>query len=287
MRWPWNHQLKPEPSTQFRLRPFDPVTGGITVGKLADGQDATLTFANTAGVVVGGTPGSGKTAGMTVMVLALYLSGCCRIHVIDGKGGDDWTWFEKYADTFVRDDLDLVHDTLLRLDAEMKTRISSMRQRYGSSNYWNIRPDRRPPLEVVIIDECQSYFDTKGILGGKAAKDKATEITAAATEIVKKGRSGGYLLFAITQKPTTDSLPSALRDNCENRICFRVKTPEAGRAVLGDMPDGSPSPTDIPPARRGGAVIGLDNGQATMCRFAYVDEGDVEHALQNRMAPLH
>lgn len=287
MKWPWQYEPKPEPSTQFRLRPFAPITGRVTVGKLADGTDAILSFANTAGSVVGGTPGSGKTAAMMVLVLALYLSGCCRIHVVDGKGGDDWTWFEKYASTFVRDDLDTVHDILLRLDDEMKRRIASMRQRYGSSNYWNISPDNRPPLEVVIIDECQTYFDTKGILGGKPAKDKAMEITAAATDIVKKGRSGGYLLFAITQKPTTDSLPSALRDNCENRICFRVKTPEAARAVLGDLPDGSPSPTDIPPSRRGGAVIGLDNGRAEMCRFAYVDEDAAEDALQNHAAPLH
>ena len=278
MRWLWNY-TKPE-HLQFRLRPFDPVTGGVTIGRLADGNPATITFMDTSGVVVGGTPGSGKTAGMMVIVLALYLSGCCRIHVIDGKGGDDWAWFEPYADTFIRDDIDRVHDALLRLDSEMKVRIASMRRRYGASNYWNIRPDTRPPLEVIIIDECQTYFDTKNVLGGKPVKDKAAEITAAATDIVKKGRSGGYLLFAITQKPTVDSLPSALRDNCENRICFRVKTPEAARAVLGDMPDDSPSPTDIPASRRGGAVIGLDDGRTEMCRFAYVNEDDAERALQ-------
>ena len=276
MRWPWT----PKPEPAFRLRPFDPVTGGVTIGRLADGNPATITFADTSGVVVGGTPGSGKTAGMMVIVLALYLSGCCRIHVIDGKGGDDWTWFAPYADTFIRDDIDRVHDALLRLDGDMKVRIASMRRRYGASNYWNVRPDTRPPLEVVIIDECQAYFDTKNMLGGKPVKDKAAEITAAATDIVKKGRSGGYLLFAITQKPTVESLPSALRDNCGNRICFRVKTPEAARAVLGDMPDDSPSPTDIPPSRRGGAVIGLDDGRAAMCRFAYVNEDDAERALQ-------
>ncbi|WP_169241921.1 FtsK/SpoIIIE domain-containing protein [Bifidobacterium olomucense] len=262
------------------------MTGRITVGLLEDGTDATLTIGNTSGVVVGGVPGSGKTAGMMVIVLALYLSGCVRLHIIDGKGGDDWTWAKPAATDLVRDDLDLVHDLLLRLDDEMKSRMSSMRPRYGASNFWNITPDRRPPLEVVIIDECQTYFDLKGVLGGKEAKAKAGEILAAATDIVKKGRSAGFLLFAITQKPTVDSLPSALRDNCENRICFRVKTPEAARAVLGDQPEGSPSPTDIPPARRGGAIIGLDSGQVTQCRFAYVSEDDAEDALQNRIVPV-
>lgn len=287
MKLPWQHQPKPGRSSHaFRLRPFDPTTGTITVGLLEDGTPATINVGNTSGVVVGGVPGSGKTAGMMVIVLALYLSGCVNLHIIDGKGGDDWAWAEPAAKDFVRDDLDTVHDLLLRLDDEMKSRMSSMRPRYGAANFWNIPPDRRPPLEVVIIDECQTYFDSKGVLGGKEAKTKAGEILAAATDIVKKGRSAGYLLWAITQKPTVDSLPSALRDNCGLRLCFRVTTPEAARAVLGDLPEGSPSPTDIPPARRGGAVIGLDSGHVAQCRFAYVSENDAENALQNRIVPV-
>lgn len=276
MRWPWNS--KPEHST-FRLRPFDPSTGSLTVGLLENGDEATLNLSNCSGVVVGGVPGSGKTAGMMVIVLALYLSGCCELTIIDGKGGQDWIWAKNAARDYVGDDLDAVHDLLLRSDDEMRSRLSSMRQRYGASNFWNISPDRRPPLRVILIDECQSFFDLKGILGGKPAKDKAGEILAAATDIVKKGRSAGFLLFAITQKPTVESLPSALRDNCGLRICFRVSTPEAARAVLGDVPQGSPIPTEIPPARRGGAVIGLDNGQIEMCRFAYVNEEAAEKAI--------
>lgn len=278
MIWPFTK--KPGRSSAFRLRPFDPATGRIAVGRLADGDDAVLNIGDTSGVVIGGMPGSGKTAGMVVVVLALYLSGRCRIHVIDGKGGDDWSWFEPFAASFTRDDLDSVHGNLLELDKRMKCRLSSMRAEYGDSNYWNIDSADRPPLEVIVIDECQTFFDSRSILGGKAAKDKAAEITAAAIDIVKKGRSAGYILFALTQKPTTDSLPSALRDNCGVRICFRVTTMESARAVLGTMPDGSPSPVDIPQARKGGAVIGLEDGTAASCRFAYIPEELAYTALQ-------
>ncbi len=276
----WPFIAKKPGLQQFRLRPFDPITGRIAVGKLADGRDAVLNIGDTSGVVVGGVPGSGKTAGMMVVVLALYLSGRCRIHVIDGKGGSDWSWFEPFATSFTRDDIDSVHDNLLRIDELMKHRLSSMRADYGGSNYWNLVTDKRPPLEVIVIDECQTFFDSKGILGGKAAKDKAAEITAAAIDIVKKGRSAGFILFALTQKPTTDSLPSALRDNCGVRVCFRVTTAEAARAVLGTMPEGSPSPVDIPQSRGGGAVIGLESGTAAMCRFAYIPEELAYDSLQ-------
>ena len=256
------------------------------MGKLADGRDAVLNIGDTSGVVVGGVPGSGKTAGMMTIVLALQLSGRCRIHVIDGKGGDDWAWIEPFAASYTRDDLDAVHENLLKMDEEMHLRLSSMRHDCGGSNYWNLNPADRPPLEVIIIDECQTFFDGKNVLGGKAAKDKAAEITAAAIDIVKKGRSAGYVLFALTQKPTVDSLPSSLRDNCGLRVCFRVTTVEAARAVLGTMPEGAPSPVDIPQARKGGAVIGLEDGTAAMCRFAYIDEDSAESVLQSVGVPL-
>ena len=63
MRFPWKHQQKPEPS-QFRLLPFDPVAGRITFGLLEDGSPASILIRNQSGVVVGGRPGSGKTAGI-------------------------------------------------------------------------------------------------------------------------------------------------------------------------------------------------------------------------------
>ena len=266
--------------SRFRLRPFDPSSGHLAVGKTEDGSPAVLALANASGAVVGGVPGSGKTAGMMVVVLALFLSGCCRVHIIDGKGGADWGWFKESATTFLDDDIEAVHEALLRLDNEMRSRLAAMRRDYGAANFWNIPPSQRPPLEVVVIDECQTFFDTKSVLGDKDAKVKAQEITAAATDIVKKGRSAGFLLFAVTQKPTADSIPTALRDNCGLRVCFRVTTAEAAKAVLGDLPDGSPSPLDIPPSRRGGAVIGLDDGAAAMCRFALVSEAEAHSVCQ-------
>lgn len=267
MRWPWQKRK----GDRFELSPFDPETGTVTVGVCEDGAPAVLRLANQSGMVVGGLPGSGKTAGMMVVVLALLRAGA-RVHIIDGKGGTEWDWCAEAAARLTGDDLDAAHGELLSLGEAMRSRLSSMRRDYGASNYWNISADYRPPLEVVVIDECQTFFDLKGVLGGKEAKEKATEITAAATDIVKKGRSAGFLLIAMTQKPTADSIPTALRDNCGIRICFRVATAEATRSVLGDGRIGGAEPTAIPANRQGGAVLSRDDGSSVMCRFAYLAE---------------
>lgn len=264
---------------EMRLEPFDPSTGRLPVGLYADGSPVVLSLRNQSGVVVGGVPGSGKTAGMTVVALAL-LRASARLHVIDGKGGDDWGWIAPMAIGYARDNLTEVHEQVLSIQSEMKFRLASMRQTYGSSNFWNVPAPNRPPLEVLIVDECQTFFDSKSVLGGKPAKEMAAEITAAVTDIVKKGRSAGYVVFVMTQKPTADSIPTAMRDNCGLRVCFRVSTIEAAKSVLGELPDGSPSPVEIPRNRVGGAVLCRDDGTVGMCRFAYISETEAARIVQ-------
>lgn len=271
MTWRWPFK-KPENPTVFRLHPFQTATGTVAIGLREDGAPAVLNFTNVSGVVVGGMPGSGKTAGMELLVMCFLLAGC-HVHVVDGKGGGDWSWIQSSASSFVRDDLDEVRDMLVGLDVQCRERLASMASEYGNSNYWNLAPENRPPMEVVVIDECQTFFDTTGM--NKDDKVKAAAITKAATNIVRKGRSAGFCLLTCTQKPTTDSLPSSLRDNCGIRICFRVSTLEAAKAVLGSIPDGSPSPLMIPQSRNGGAVIGLETGELVMCRFAFISESQL------------
>lgn len=88
--------------------------GVLRVGLLEDGSPAELTLRNQSGVVVGGVPGSGKTAGMTVIALAMLRAGA-NLHIIDGKGGDDWGWCAPAATNFARDDISVVHEMLLHV----------------------------------------------------------------------------------------------------------------------------------------------------------------------------
>lgn len=263
--------------TRMALRPFECRTGMINVGIMENGEPASISLANTSGVVVGGVPGSGKTAGMTIIVLSLLLSGRAHIHVIDGKGGTDWEWAAPTLSDYVGDDTADALELLERMHETMRHRTASMRADYGDSNWWNCPPDRRPPLEIIIIDECQLWFDIRHLTQtSKEHKDACTKILTLATDMVRRGRGAGFILFALTQKPTADSLPTSLRDNCGVRICFRVLTSEAAHAVLGDTPDDAPNPATIPPARQGGAVITTNSGIAVMCRFAHMPESKAE-----------
>ena len=104
------------------------------------------------------------------------------------------------------------------------------------------------------------------------------------TTLVKKGRSAGYTVIVTTQKPTAESLPTSLRDNCGLKISFRVATGEARKAALGDIDlDESNDPVNIPMSQIGGAVMANENGAFTRVRFFYLSEKTQERIINDEL----
>lgn len=100
-------------------------------------------------------------------------------------------------------------------------------------------------------------FDPTG-LTDKDDKQGVDRCRRYVADMVKRGRSAGWVTIVMTQKTTADAIPTNIRDNCALRLSFAVATPEAARAALGPLPDGSPSPVNIPITRPGGLVAAQD-----------------------------
>ena len=62
----------------------------VTYGLTESGEYAKLSYAQTSGIVVGGVPGAGKSAGATLLTLPLLASPKASVAIFDGKGGMDW-----------------------------------------------------------------------------------------------------------------------------------------------------------------------------------------------------
>lgn len=113
----------------------------------------------------------------------------------------------------------------------------------------------------------------------KETKEKSEEFIAPVIDIVKKGRSAGITLIAMTQKPTTDALPSVLCDNAALKVAFRCSTPEMAKSALGSLPDGSSSPTAIDFVQKGMSVMTMDSGMAEYVQWDYLPESDIPALL--------
>lgn len=264
------------------------LAAGIPCGVQEDGSPLLASFANQSGAVVGGVPGSGKSAGATSIIAQLCADPAAQFVVIDGKGGSDWAFIAPRAALLNTDDenLEAVKAQLLAVTGLMRWRLQTQKERRGASNFWHAGATADDPFVLVVIDECQTFFDPKEHMT-KAAKELSQELAALTVNLVKKGRSAGIFVMSITQKPTSDSIPSALSANCGVKWACRVETRAAEESILGARPDDTPdsaSPTLIPETRPGGVTV-KRGGEWVRARFSYTPEGEAA-AIAERYASL-
>lgn len=253
----------------------------------SNGDRMSIEFGGSSGMVVGGVPGSGKTAGVSSFLLPLALSPAVNLTIVDGKGGEDWESYAGAAGAYIRGDEDLepIRALLKTKYDEMLARVANMKSRVGTSNFWNAdvaaRQSAGMPMELIVVDECQGIFER----AGRSRDDQKLmdEIYRYTQSFVKRGRSAGFFIIFITQKPTVESIPSAIRDNCGLRVAFLLKTDMAEEAVLGARQPTDPTATDIPYSRKGGAVMADDAGNLKAVRFFYMPE-DTQGRLLEQVA---
>lgn len=260
----------------------------VECARNVDGSLFALEFADNAAMVVAGMPGSGKTAGISSFLLPMALNDNVELSIIDGKGGTDWTSYAPVARRYISlaesDDFDTALLMLRNLKDEMGQRFQTQQSLLGQSNFWNATASEREKaglkFKLLVIDECQEIFMPSD--GSKEAKARAQEMTTLITTIVKRGRSAGCFVILITQKTTTDAIPSSIRDNSGLKVAFRLETAESERAVLGSAPEdpAAARATAIPRSRPGGAVLVTDTGAREMVRFAYMTEKQQRELLR-------
>lgn len=250
------------------------------------GETQSVSFKNVSGMTVAGVPGSGKTAGLTSFLLPVALSPDVELNIIDGKGGHDWAAYEPICGYYSNDDenLEALRDYLLTAVEDMRERVQTNPEKLGVANFWSASLEQRRAAglkhKIIVIDECQNFFEKRT---NKEENALIQEIVRLSTSLVKKGRSAGITLIATTQKPTSESLPTGLRDNCSLKICFRVTTKEAQKAALGDV-DLDDSNNALSINKAGGAVLLAENGNASRVRFYYMSPSDQEKLINDEVA---
>jgi DNA segregation ATPase FtsK/SpoIIIE-like protein len=82
------------------------------------------------------------------------------------------------------------------------------------------------PLYVFAIDELRFFTSHSDRKKRQAFNDLAIDLAA-------RGRAAGIILAAATQKPSTDVVPSSLRDLLAYRWAMRCTTKDASDTILG------------------------------------------------------
>jgi hypothetical protein len=180
----------------------------VPVGVDEDGQlvEVTLFEHN---LLVGGEPGAGKSVAICQLVAAAALDPFATLWLLDGKVVELAAW-RRCAQGFAGADISDATLLLLRVQQVMDDRyrqlLESGRRKiaHGSG------------LHVVVIDELAVYSSWPE----RRARDHFAEVLR---DLVARGRAAGVIVIVATQKPSSEVVPTSLRDLFGYRALCRCR----------------------------------------------------------------
>jgi hypothetical protein len=241
----------------LRVTLWDPIPVGVD----EDGETVTLSLPER-NVLIGGEPGAGKSVSLSLLVAAAALDPEVDLWLFDGKVVELNMW-SACARVFVGHDVGHAIDVLETLTAEMDVRYQELLRR-------NLRKVTRAEglrLQVIVIDELALFV-------AGAEKKSAQRFAELLRGLVARGRAAGIIVLAATQKPSTDIVPSTLRDLFGFRWALRCATRDASDTVLGSgwASEGF-SASDIAGAQRGvGLLLHEGDTPVRLKSFHLVDD---------------
>lgn len=232
----------------------------IPVGVGEDGQTVTVLLPER-NLLLGGEPGAGKSAALSLLVATAALDSECKLWLLDGKLVELATW-NRCAEGSAGVSVSEAIEVLRSLQEEMD-------QRYGQL----LRGGKRKvaesdglPLHVVVVDELAHYLTTRD-------RKERTEFADLLRDLVSRGRAAGIIILAATQKPSADVVPTSIRDLFGFRWAMRCSTPQASDTILGSgWASAGYSTADIDPASRGVGYLLHEGGIPQRLRSYYLDD---------------
>jgi hypothetical protein len=95
-------------------------------------------------------------------------------------------------------------------------------------------------------------------------------------DVVGRPPAAGIVVVAATQKPSTDLVPSALRDNFGYRLAHRCATREASDTILGSgWATNEVSASSIAPKLRGVGYLLAEEGHPSRTRTMHLDDATI------------
>jgi DNA segregation ATPase FtsK/SpoIIIE-like protein len=216
-------------------------------------------------VLLGGEPGAGKSAALSVLVATAALDPGTCLWLFDGKRVELSVW-APCAQRLAGPDVDEAIEVLRELREEMEARYRELLAR-GKRKI--SRADGLP-LHMVACDELAFYL-------GSEDRKKQREFAELLRDLVARGRAAGVIVCAATQKPASDVVPSALRDLFGFRLALRCNTPQASDTILGQgWATLGHSAAMIAPGQGGVGLLLAEDGTPVRLRAFHLTDADVD-----------
>ena len=198
---------------------------------------------------------------------AVALNPAAGLWLADGKLVELAVWASG-ADGWAGTDMTDAVDLLRRVQASMDSRY---RQLLEDGRRKIVYP---AGLQVLVIDELAHYLTHPD----KKRRDAFSDILR---DLVSRGRAAGIVVIAATQKPSSDVVPTSLRDLFGYRWALRCTTNAASDTILGSgwATEGVSSST-IAPQHRGVGWLLHESGTPIRVRAHHLDDVTIFNLAQ-------
>ena len=198
--------------------------GFIYFGKNSDNNHIQINVNKLTHYLIAGASGSGKSVLQNLIINNLiynykYID---SLYLVDLKNGVEFNKYNKILSNIsVIEDLTSLYNITNKL-------IELMTQRYAlikENDTINLLPI------VVFIDEYASIEDMAHILD----KDIYDKLKNNLKTLLAKSRAANIKFFIATQKATSDSIDTTLRNNLQSKILMKTSSKDAQRVVISDI----------------------------------------------------
>ena len=200
--------------------------GSIYFGKNSNNKDVYINLNNLTHYLIAGSSGSGKSVLQNLIInnLIFNLRYLDSLFLVDLKSGVEFNKYNKLSSKIN------VVENLQDLYSLTNNLIEIMNIRYEVIK--NNRDKIYQPI-VVIIDEYASIEDMSHTLD----KETYAKLKNNLKTLLAKSRAANMKFFISTQKATSDSIDTTLRNNLQSKILMKTSSKDAQRVVIPDIND--------------------------------------------------
>lgn len=217
-------------------------------------------------VLLGGEPGAGKSTAEQLMVaFAALCPDVTRFYFFDGKMVELGLWRD-LATEFIGRDIDRGIEVLKTLQGEMDDTYDHL---LGAGLR---KLSRGAGYTLVVVDELALYTSVYG------DSKQRVEFAGLMRDVVARGRAAGIIPIVATQRPSSDIVPTSLRDLFGYKWAFRCTTDSSSDIILGEgWASQGWSAADISPSdsARGIGLLRAESGMPLRMKAARLSDAEI------------
>ena len=187
-------------------------------------------------VLIGGDTGTGKTRILLVILTNLiHFNSNIDIHLLQIRKNDLGVFAKCKQVKTNSKTIEEILTTLEKINYECIKReklIDNTKGYYNIADYNANTRNKKLNYIYVVIEEF-SFLNIK-YSDSKEMKKMKSKCLTYIQSIVNVGRSSGIFLITALQKPTNDSIPTAIKSQLSTRISLCIKDAPAARVILGN-----------------------------------------------------